>query len=184
MTPIVPENSARIHTIGHANRILVEFTQLLSAAGVTGVADVRRFPRSRRNPGFDGAALAAALEKKGVVYRHFPALGGFREPARPDSHPALDEPLLRGYAEHMESPEFAVSLGRLEAWALERSVAVMCAEARPAHCHRNLLADALKRDGFRVLHIVGPDVTPEHAYSPLVRIEGRRLIYDMGVFSL
>jgi uncharacterized protein (DUF488 family) len=184
MTPIIPENSARIHTIGHSNRSLPEFTELLLRAGVSAVADVRRFPQSRRNPRFEGTALAAALEKKGIVYRHLPALGGFREPTRPDSHPALDEPLLRGYAEHMDSPEFSVHLGRLEACALERSVAVLCAEADPSRCHRNLLSDALKRDGFQVLHLLGPDAVREHAFSPLLRIEGRRLIYDMGVFSL
>ena len=67
-----------IFTIGHSTRSLEDFIAALRPAGVGGLADIRRFPYSRRHPQFNGETLAPALAEVGILYRHFPALGGRR----------------------------------------------------------------------------------------------------------
>jgi len=184
MNPIVPENTARVFTIGHSSRSLADFLELVREFRLGVLVDVRRYPRSRRHPQFNHESLIDAMARLEVRYHHFPELGGYREPIDPASHPALAEPMFKGYAEHMASAEFNVALGRLQARALDARVAVMCAEAQPGECHRNLLSDALVRDGFQVTHLLGSGRTRDHVISPLVRLDGRRLVYDVGVLSL
>jgi uncharacterized protein (DUF488 family) len=75
---------ATIWTIGHSTRSLDEFLELLAYYRLESVADVRRFPGSRRYPQYDSAALAAALAEHDIAYYWLPALGGRRR-ARSDS---------------------------------------------------------------------------------------------------
>jgi len=173
-----------IYTIGHSTRTFDEFTELLRAAGVRAVADVRRFPASRRHPHFAKDALAAALAEEGIAYQHFPDLGGFRGRRTDSPHTAWRNEMFRSYADHMESPAFAQALDGLEAWAGEIAVAVMCAEAVPFRCHRQLLADALIRDGFEVIDILGPGSVQRRTMTPFARVEGGRIIYDGGESGL
>ena len=84
-----------IYTIGHSTRTLDEFVAALKAAGVDCVADIRRFPRSRRYPHFNDETLGPALAKVGILYRHFPALGGRRNnraDGKPSPHLLWREP--------------------------------------------------------------------------------------------
>jgi uncharacterized protein (DUF488 family) len=67
-----------VWTIGHSTRAQEEFLALLRAHAVAAIADVRRFPASRRHPHFNRDAMAAWLEAAGVRYRHFEGLGGGR----------------------------------------------------------------------------------------------------------
>ncbi|HEU5209978.1 MAG TPA: DUF488 domain-containing protein, partial [Longimicrobiales bacterium] len=57
---------------------------VLQAHGIELVADVRRFPGSRRFPQFSSEALALTLASAGIEYRWIEALGGRRRPD-PDS---------------------------------------------------------------------------------------------------
>ena len=75
---------SRIWTIGHSTRSADEFVALLRSHAITGLADVRTIPRSRRHPHFGREALDARLADEGIEYRHFAALGGLRKP-RADS---------------------------------------------------------------------------------------------------
>jgi len=167
-----------ILSVGHSNRSAAELVSLLRAHAVRRLADVRRFPRSRRNPWFDAAPLAATLAAAGIEYRHWPELGGYRE-ARADSpHVGLAESMLRGYADHMESAEFAAALAALAEAAAAGGLVVMCAEADPARCHRRLLADALVTRGIPVEHIVDAGPRLAHRRTPSARAEGLRLVYE------
>src|SRR6185369_2571127 len=71
-------------TIGHSTRPWPKFLALLKAHAIGALADVRRFPGSRRHPQFGQENLDRSLRDSGMVYRHFPELGGRRQP-RPDS---------------------------------------------------------------------------------------------------
>ncbi|MDZ4804739.1 MAG: DUF488 domain-containing protein [Candidatus Eisenbacteria bacterium] len=173
MNPIIPENTARLFTIGHSSRSLADFLELVREFRLEVLVDVRRYPRSKRHPHFDAANLTRALARMEIRYHHMPELGGYREPSNPAAHPALTEPMFKGYAEQMDTTEFAVALGRLQRRSLEARVATMCAESQPAQCHRNLLSDALVRDGFQVTHILAPGKTKDHQFSPLARLDGR-----------
>src|SRR6478672_2306766 len=99
-----------IRTVGHSARPLDEFIALLSAHGVTLLIDVRKMPRSRTNPQFNFDTLPDQLAKAGIKYRHLPELGGLRRP-RPDSpNGGWRNRSFQGYADYMQTPEFAENL--------------------------------------------------------------------------
>ncbi|MGH7596490.1 MAG: DUF488 family protein, partial [bacterium] len=58
----------KIYTIGHGALKLEEFLYRLQTHGIKTLADVRRFPTSKRHLQFVRANLAAALNEKGIVY--------------------------------------------------------------------------------------------------------------------
>ena len=120
----------------------------------TGLADVRTIPRSRRHPHFGREALDARLKDEGIAYRHFPALGGLRKP-RPDSpNGAWKNQAFRGYADHMQTAEFAAAIDELLDVRRDGASSVMCAEAVWWQCHRMLLSDALVARDVDVQHIL------------------------------
>ena len=167
----------RILTLGHSNRPLEDFLALLKRHGVACLADVRTLPRSRFNPQFNQDRLAAALELAGIEYRHVPALGGLRR-ARPDSpHRGLEDDALRGFADHMDTPEFEAALAGVLELTATRSVAMMCAEAAPEHCHRSLIADALVARVVTVRHILDDAAPRDHTLTRFARVEGCRVSY-------
>lgn len=169
--------SGAVSTVGHSTRSADELIELLRAHGIEVLVDVRTVPRSRHNPQFDRSALPATLEAAGLSYRHMADLGGLRKP-RPDSpYTAWTNPSFRGYADHMDTPAFALALDQLIALARERSTAVMCAEAVPWRCHRSLIADALLARGIEVRHIHDARRAEPHRLTPFARIVGARVAY-------
>lgn len=161
-------------------RTLDELLALLDAHGIRGVADVRRHPGSRRHPHFAREALAASLAERGLGYAWMPELGG-RRSARPDSpHRAWREESFRGYADHMDGAEFREALAALVASAAQRPTAILCAEAVPWRCHRQLIADALLARGIEVRHVVGPGAAKVHTLTAHARLDGERVVYDAG----
>ena len=167
-----------IWTLGHSTRPLAQFLELLDRFRIEAVADVRRFPGSRRHPQFGGPALEKTLTERGMEYRWLPALGGRRQP-RPDSpHTAWRNASFRGYADHMDSPEFGRALDELIDLARRRRTAIMCAEALWWRCHRALIADVLRVRGFEVLHIVDESPPVEHPFTSAARIVDSRLSYS------
>jgi uncharacterized protein (DUF488 family) len=165
----------KTHTIGHSTRPLEDFIALLRDHGVERLADIRRYPGSRRYPHFSRDALAVSLPAHGIAYIHVPELGGRRHPAADSPNTALRNEQFRAYADHMASHEFRIAVDAL--LALEGRTAVMCAEAVPWRCHRNLLSDELLRRGVEVAHIIGRGEAKRHEMSPMARIEGDHLVY-------
>ncbi|HEX7089788.1 MAG TPA: DUF488 domain-containing protein [Longimicrobiales bacterium] len=170
--------AATVYTIGHSTRAVEDLVALLQGQGITTLVDVRRFPGSRRHPQFGRDALAGALAAHGIDYTHSPGLGG-RRPARPDSpNTAWRNRGFRGYADYMQTREFAEALAELKDLAARETVAILCAEAVPWRCHRRLIADALVVQGVRVLHILGPGRVEAHVLDPHARVRaGGILVY-------
>lgn len=81
----------------------------------------------------------------------------------------------------MGGEAFRTALGELMEWAAGAPTAVMCAEASPADCHRGLLCDALLASGVKAVHILAPGRTLEHALTANARVDGSRVIYDVGM---
>jgi uncharacterized protein (DUF488 family) len=167
-----------VSTVGHSTRTGEAFLALLAAHQIAVVVDVRRFPGSRRYPHFAREALAAALAARLIDYRHAPDLGGRRR-ARPDSpHTGWRAAGFRGYADHMETAEFQAALDGVISLGAERRVALMCAEAVPWRCHRQLIADALVARGVPVHHILGLDRADPHVPPSFARFEpSGRVVY-------
>jgi uncharacterized protein (DUF488 family) len=167
----------RIWTIGHSTRGLDEFFALLAPYGIEAVADVRRYPGSRRLPHFSQDALSASLAETRIAYAHFPELGGRRRP-RPDSpNTTWRDEAFRGYADYMSTDEFRAGIARLLDTAHGARTAYLCAEALWWRCHRRLISDHLKAAGHEVIHILGPDKTEIHPFTPPARIVDGRLSY-------
>jgi uncharacterized protein (DUF488 family) len=172
-----------IMTVGHSTRPVGKFVELLQVHGVKHLVDVRTVPRSRRNPQFNRDALPAALEAAGIRYTHLPELGGLRR-ARADSpNTAWRNASFRGYADYMQTTDFAAGLRRLLDFAETEQVAIMCAEAVPWRCHRSLIADALLIRRFRVEHIMSATHRQCHKLTPWARVEGELLTYSADVDS-
>ncbi len=167
-----------ILTIGHSNRPLEVFLGLLRAHRIRTVVDVRRFPYSRRNPQYDRERLAEALARDGIAYQHCPALGGRRQP-RPDSvNAAWENAGFRGFADHMQTAEFAAALDQLIARAeREGPLALLCAEAVPWRCHRSLIADALTARGVPVFHILSAMRLHPHQLPLFARVRDGQVTY-------
>jgi uncharacterized protein (DUF488 family) len=131
--------------------------------------DVRRFPSSQRHPHFSGPALAAALLAAGVAYRHEPDLGGHRSPRADSPNRGWRNQAFRGYADHLATPAFRSALERVR--TLGEGTVLMCAEALPGRCHRQLIADALLARDMPVVHILGPGQTEPHRLTRGARLE-------------
>ncbi len=164
-------------TVGHSTRTIGEFIQLLQAHGATLLADVRTIPKSRHNPHFNKTSLPASLRKAGIKYVHLPGLGGLRH-AKPDSPNAgWRNASFRGYADYMQTAEFAESIDRLIELANEERIAIMCAEAVPWRCHRSLIGDALTIRGLRVEDIMIPTRRQLHNLTPFANVRKGVLTY-------
>jgi uncharacterized protein (DUF488 family) len=164
-------------TIGHSTRPTDEFVALLTANHIAVVADVRRFPGSRRHPQFGREALAASLQDARIDYEPFPELGG-RRPARPDSpNGTWRNDAFRGYADYMMTTEFREGIARLLSVAGRRRTTIMCAEAVWWQCHRGLIADYLKAAGHDVIHIMGANKTEPHPFTSAARVVDGALSY-------
>lgn len=126
-------------TIGHGTRPIGEFIAILQAHDIQVLADIRRFPASRKNPQFAQEPFRRALEAAGIQYVHLPDLGGFRK---------------GGYEAYMQTPEWLAGFAMLEALAGAARVAVCCAETVPWRCHRRFVAAHAVDQGWSALHIL------------------------------
>jgi uncharacterized protein (DUF488 family) len=170
-------SSPLVMTIGHSTRTLEEFIRLLHAHGATCVVDVRTVPRSRHNPQFNKTTLPRSLKKAGLGYVHMPGLGGLRHAMRDSPNEGWRNASFRGYADYMQTPEFAQSLEELIRLANQEQIALMCAEAVPWRCHRSLIADALLVRGIRTEDIMSATRRQFHTLTPFAKVRGTTITY-------
>lgn len=165
-----------IYTIGHSTRTLDDFIGLLTHHRISQLADVRTVPKSRRHPHFAAEALAQSLPAAGISYRHFPGLGGLRQPRKHSTNSAWRHDGFRGYADYMQTLPFEQALAELIAWATTPA-AIMCAEAVWWRCHRQLIADALVARGLEVRHIVSAASPAPHTLTDFAHVDGTHVTY-------
>ena len=172
-------------TIGHSTLPIEAFVAALKQVGCSTLVDVRSIPRSRRNPQYEQPALFAQLERVGIGTVWRKGLGGLRHPLpRAQSvNCGWRNESFRGYADYMQTPEFAVEIAWLMGMPDFDRVAVMCAEAVPWRCHRSLIGDAvLVRGGVVEDLFVAPSARCErrpHTMTPFARVEGERVWYPV-----
>jgi uncharacterized protein (DUF488 family) len=166
-----------VWTTGHSTRPIEAFLARLAAHGIERLVDIRSIPQSRRHPQFGQAALARSLADTGVGYTHLAGLGGRRRP-RPDStNAAWRHPAFRGYADYMQTADFRAALDELVRLAAAERVAIMCAEAVPWRCHRQLVADALVARGVEAREIESARAARPHTLTPWARVVDGQVTY-------
>lgn len=173
----LPEPKPVAFTVGHSTRPLAEFSHLLKAHSVDVLVDVRTVPRSRHNPQFDRDSLPVVLATYGIGYQHVAGLGGFRRTLAGSVNTGWRNLSFRGYADYMQTPEFAEQLADLIERARRHRIVLMCAEAVPWRCHRSLIADALVVHGVAVEEILSEARTRVHSLTPFARINGGLVTY-------
>ncbi len=166
-----------IYTIGHSTRAFDEFVAVLRAYHVEAVADVRTVPKSRHNPQFHIDSLSHTLPDAGVDYVHLTALGGLRHTRRDSPNGAWHNASFRGYADYMQTPEFAAGLDELLELAERRQTVVMCAEAVPWRCHRSLIGDALLVRGHEVVDIYDAHTAKPETLTRFAAVDGLTVTY-------
>lgn len=160
----IAEQPVPIYSVGHSNRPLEELLDLLREFGIRTLADIRRFPGSRRLPHFSRENLAPVLDEKGISYVWMESLGGWRhlQPGATSRNMGLENAGLRAYADYMASREFRAAARTLIELAASAFTAYMCAEALYWRCHRRLLSDYLMAKGLEVVHIMGKGKSAPH----------------------
>ena len=145
----------RLFTIGHSNHPLDRFLALLAQHQIVALADIRRFPGSRKHPHFNQEQLAATLKESGVECHWFGALGGRRRKQQGEStNIGLRNEGFRNYADYMLTDEFQEGVVELLKVAKRKRTALMCAEGLFWQCHRRLVSDFLLANGLTIQHIM------------------------------
>ncbi|CAH1906123.1 conserved hypothetical protein [Candidatus Nitrotoga sp. HW29] len=171
------DSQTGVLTMGHSTLSLEEFIDRLKIHAITNLFDIRSVPRSRHNPQFNNDTLPIALELSGICYTHATGLGGFRR-ASPDSpNMGWRNASFRGFADYMQTAQFAENLGILLELATHERVALMCAEAVPWRCHRSLIADALLVHGTPVEEIISKTRLQAHALTSFAKVDGMTITY-------
>ena len=167
-----------IWTIGHSTRTLDDFVKLLDSFDIQLVADVRNFPGSSKFPYFNKEALESSLPAHNIAYVHLKSLGGRRK-SNPDSiNTGWRSAAFRAYADYMDTSEFKDGIESLIHLAENKRIAYMCSEAVWWRCHRSLVSDYLKANGWTVMHISAVGKATEHPYTQPARLVDGKLNYQ------
>lgn len=128
-----------IWTIGHSNRSINAFLELLKEHEIQVLADIRSFPTSKTEH-FKKDSMESWLPKNGIEYIWLgKELGGYRK---------------CGYKEYMKNPVFEEGIIKLLDIASRKKTCIMCMETNPKYCHRKFISAYLEERGIRVIHII------------------------------
>ncbi len=166
-------------TVGHSTRSIDELASVVRSYDIELIADVRRFPGSRRLPQFTAPAFGELLATHHMGYCWLPALGGRRQPHRDSINLGWRHAAFRGYADHTGSEEFAEGVFELLMIAHGLRTAILCAEILWWRCHRRLIADVLTSLGITVLHIRDERASERHRLVAPARLVSGRLTYTL-----
>ncbi|MEJ2703319.1 MAG: DUF488 domain-containing protein [Sedimentisphaerales bacterium] len=157
----------RIYTIGHSTLAFEPFVSLLKGFGIELLADIRRYPSSRKFPHFNRSILCDRLKAENIDYLWLEALGGRRH--APKNSKSLNAGLrsagFRSYADYMATDGFRNAVQELISAAARSRTAVMCAEKLYWRCHRRILSDYLVSQGIEVIHIIESGKYSNHKLS-------------------
>ena len=146
-------------TIGYEGATVDTFLDALRSARIETLVDVRAVAMSRR-PGFAKTKLAANLDGAGIAYMHLRRLGTPAE-GRAAARSGRHDEMKRIFADQLATDEAQDELETLaDLIRTGRRIAILCFEADPRHCHRNIVAQAL---GERIPGLVIEHLHPMRA---------------------
>lgn len=96
-----------IFTLGHSTLPIEAFLAPLQAYGIERLVDIRAIPRPRYNPQFNDTAFGSSLKARHLQYVHLKALGGLRRPRKDSPNTGWRNGGFRGFADYMQTEEFA-----------------------------------------------------------------------------
>ena len=166
-----------IYTIGHSNREIDEFLELLKTNKIEVLLDVRKLPGSTKYPHFNQDQLTTSLNVAGILYVHVKELGGRRKRNKDSKNTLWKNKSFQAYADYMDTTEFLKGIDILLAYAKEKRTAILCSEAVWWRCHRALIADYLKSTGIDVYHIMSRTSNQLHPFTSAARIREGKLFY-------
>jgi uncharacterized protein (DUF488 family) len=168
-------------TIGHSTLPIEIFLKILEQNRIRWLVDIRTIPKSRHNPQFAQENLRRSLKAAEIEYRWQKPLGGLRRPRKDSINTGWRNSSFRGYADYMQTVEFAAAIDELLSASPHAQTTVMCAEAVPWRCHRSLVADALLVHGIEVEDIYydakGHSRRQPHALTSFAKVRQDRLWY-------
>ncbi|MGB4811410.1 MAG: DUF488 domain-containing protein [Methylophilaceae bacterium] len=174
-------NQPLVCTIGHSNRTIESFIDLLCENKIEHVLDVRTVPRSLHNPQFNRDVLPIALASVHIVYSHIAGLGGLRHAHASSINTGWHNASFRGYADYMQTAEFASNVESVVQLARTERCVLMCAEAVPWRCHRSMIADALIVRGVDVEDIINKHGRKPHLLTPFAQVSGSVITYPAQI---
>ncbi|MEO6761812.1 MAG: DUF488 domain-containing protein [Candidatus Saccharimonadales bacterium] len=166
-----------IYTIGHSTRELDELISILKHYGISQLVDVRTMPRSRHTPQFNEDNLTQELPKHDIQYIHLEKLGGLRHTTKSSINMGWHNTSFRGYADYMQTPDFAAGIDELLVLAKGKTTTIMCAEAVPWRCHRSMIGDSLIVRGYDVKDIFNENKTQDEKLTSFAVADGQNITY-------
>lgn len=166
-----------IYTIGHSTLGIDDFIHILKTYKIKLLVDIRRLPGSSKYPQFNQLELKNQLLENNIQYEYLEALGGRRRAKKDSLNTRWKNASFRGYADYMETDEFAAAIKALQAMALKKRTAYMCAEVVWWRCHRSMVSDYLKARGWQVLHIFSASKAVEHPFTKPAIVKGAEVCY-------
>jgi uncharacterized protein (DUF488 family) len=170
-------DSRAIYSIGHSTRPIGIFIEILNAYGIQEVVDVRRIPKSKHNPQFNQENLKESLQVAGIGYMYSSGLGGFRHATSASINKGWRNLSFRGYADYMQTNEFASALETMIKLSNRRRIALMCAESLPWRCHRSLIEDELLVRKIQTFDIFDKTTNKKHILTPWAKVTGKTITY-------
>jgi uncharacterized protein (DUF488 family) len=173
------KENTTIWTIGHSTRSFEELVDMLHSFSIELIADIRSYPGSRKFPQFNKEVLEISLPQNEIQYVHLKNLGGRRKVNPQSKNTGWRHAAFRGYADYMETDAFKDEIIQLVNKALKQRTAYMCSEAVWWRCHRSMVSDYLKLQGWKIMHIMGIGKAKEHSYTAPARIVNGELNYEL-----
>ena len=167
-----------IWTIGHSTHPIEEFTAMLKSFRIELLVDIRSYPGSKRYPQYNKEVIANTLIENDIEYIHLKNLGGRRKTTTDSRNTAWRNASFRGYADYMETESFKKAVIELENLATQKRIAIMCSESVWWRCHRSLVSDYLKFNGWEVMHIMDIEKSEGHPYTKPAVTDGNELSYS------
>jgi uncharacterized protein (DUF488 family) len=171
------KNDLVIYTIGHSNRELGPFMELLKKNKIEALIDVRKLPGSTKYTHFNQEELSISLSSAGILYIYLKELGGRKKQNKDSINTLWRNKSFQAYADYMHTAEFLKGIDILLEYAMKQRVAIMCSEAVWWRCHRALIADYLKSIGIDVYHIMSMTSNQLHPFTSAARIRDGKLFY-------
>lgn len=139
-----------LYSIGHGNRSIEDFIELLIQNNIQFILDVRSMPYSKYYPHFNREALDNILKMNNIKYVFMgDSLGGRPNDITCYTNGKVDYEKIKSKMFYQEGLDRVIT-----AFEKDLSIALMCSESKPQECHRSkLIGESLIQKNIKLNHI-------------------------------